>query len=473
MTSIRKRIIVRVMGLLVLGSVMLGLFSYLDAAHEVEELFDAQLAQSARVLAGLLSEPMAQLDHDVLARMLVESTADHPAIGHPYEAKVAYWVKDADGKLTAGSFSAPEFSLIDWSPGFATLVQPDNEWRTYVLTLPDSGLSIWVGERNDIRGETVSRIVLGTIVPDLVGIPLMLLLVWAAIGSGLKPLDRLAQQIRSRDPDSLVPITEPDLPQEVAPMQAAINRLLFQVKQLLAREQRFIADAAHELRTPLAVMKVHLDNARNEISAEQKDESLEQLQQAVERTTRLVSQMLELARLSDSAVANKVALNVPEETRSALSAIMPLALQKHQSLEVEAPTHGLCNQLFEPGAFKTLLPNLVGNAITHTTEGTRIIVSIKVHGENWCLCVDDSGAGVSDEDRELLVERFFSSGDTHGTGLGLSIAKRIVERHQGNLTLGISYLGGLQVRVCFPLHEFHEIDVKSRQTLPAKNRGSK
>ena len=352
-------------------------------------------------------------------------------------------------------------------------MQPDNEWRTYVLTLPDSGLSIWVGERNDIRGETVSRIVLGTIVPDLVGIPLMLLLVWAAIGSGLKPLDRLAQQIRSRDPDSLVPITEPDLPQEVAPMQAAINRLLFQVKQLLAREQRFIADAAHELRTPLAVMKVHLDNARNEISAEQKDESLEQLQQAVERTTRLVSQMLELARLSDSAVANKVALNVPEETRSALSAIMPLALQKHQSLEVEAPTHGLCNQLFEPGAFKTLLQNLVGNAITHTTEGTRIIVSIKVHGENWCLCVDDSGAGVSDEDRELLVERFFSSGDTHGTGLGLSIAKRIVERHQGNLTLGISYLGGLQVRVCFPLHEFHEIDVKSRQTLPAKNRGSK
>ena len=216
-------------------------------------------------------------------------------------------------------------------------------------------------------------------------------------------------------------------------------------------------------------MKVHLDNAREDISAEQKDESLEHLQHAVERTTRLVSQMLELARLSDSAVANKITLNVPEETRSALSDIMPLALQKHQSLEVDAQTNGLCNQLFEPGAFKTLLQNLVGNAITHTAEGTRIVVSLKIHRQNWCLCVDDSGAGVSEEDRELLAERFFSIGDTHGTGLGLSIAKRIVERHQGKLALDISYLGGLQVRVCFPLNEFHTIDTEPRQTLPAKN----
>ncbi len=460
MSSIRKRIIIRVMGLLVLGSVMLGLFSYLDAAHEVEELFDAQLAQSARVLAGLLSEPMAQLDHDVLARMLVESTADHPAIGHPYEAKVAYWVKDARGQLTAGSFSAPEFSLINWTPGFATLAQPDNDWRTYVLTLPDADLSVWVGERNDIRSETVSRIVLGTIVPDLIGIPLMLLLVWAAIGSGLKPLDRLAHQIRSRDPDSLVPITEPDLPQEIAPMQAAINRLLLQVRQLLTREQRFIADAAHELRTPLAVMKVHLDNARNEANPEQKDESLEHLHNAVERTARLVSQMLELARLSDTAITHKTVINILEETRSAISDIMPLALQRHQSLEVEAPAPGISEQAFEPGSFKTLLQNLVGNAITHTDEGTRIIVSIMIREHVWCLCVDDSGAGVSEEDRALLAERFFSSGDTHGSGLGLSIAKRIVERHQGTLVLDTSRLGGLQVRVCFPLNIFHTSDTK-------------
>ena len=108
MSSIRKRIIVRVMGLLILGSVLLGFFSYLDAAHEVEELFDAQLAQSARVLAGLLNEPVSQIDHDELTRILVETASSHPDIGHPYEAKVAYMVRDASEQVIAASFSAPD-----------------------------------------------------------------------------------------------------------------------------------------------------------------------------------------------------------------------------------------------------------------------------------------------------------------------------------------------------------------------------
>jgi len=472
MKSIRKRIIVRVMGLLVLGSLVLGMFSYRDAAHEVEELFDAQLAQSARVLAGLLSEPMAQIDHGELARALVESADKHPAIGHPYEAKVAYWVKDADGQMTAGSFSAPDVSLIDWTPGYSTLIRPADDWRAYVLTQADTGLSIWVGERSDIRGETVGKIVMGTILPDLIGIPLMLLLVWAAIGSGLKPLERLAAQVRSRDPDSLVPLTDPDLPQEVAPMQAAINRLLLQVKQLLAREQQFIADAAHELRTPLAVMKVHLDNARTTTDPEQQKESLAYLQQAVERTTRLVSQMLELARLSDTVAVDKIAIHVLEETRSALSAILPLALQKSQLLELEAPEHALPDQTFEPGAFKTLIQNLVGNAITHTPQGTRIVLSIDVKERDWCLGIDDSGPGVSEQDRARLADRFFSRGDTHGTGLGLSIVQRIVQRHQGVLTMDTSKLGGLQVKICFPVSEIHNGDTQASQTGMIKTAGS-
>lgn len=467
MNSIRKRIIVRVMGLLVLGSLLLGFFSYLDAAHEVEELFDAQLAQSARVLAGLLSEPIAQLDHDELARVLVETATRHPDIGHPYEVKVAYMVKDAEGQLIAGSFSAPDPILLDWTPGFSTLNRPDVDWRAYVLNQSDNSLSIWVGERSDIRNETVSRIVLGTIVPDLIGIPLMLLLVWAAIGSGLKPLERLAQQIRSRDADSLVPLTEPDLPQEVAPMQAAINRLLLQVKQLLSREQRFIADAAHELRTPLAVMKVHLDNACSAADPDLQKESLQHLHNAVERTTRLVSQMLELARLSDTVVVSKVPTNVYEEARAALSDIMPLALQKEQSLELETSGPSLPEQGFEPGAFKTLLQNVVGNAITHTPPGSRILIRLAAGeqpgAQEWCLSTHDSGPGVSEQDREQLAERFFSRGDTHGTGLGLSIVQRIVQRHQGRLSLGTSDLGGLLVQVCFPFNAFHKVDMNPVQ----------
>lgn len=451
MSSIRKRIIVRVMGLLILGSVLLGFFSYLDAAHEVEELFDAQLAQSARVLAGLLNEPVSQIDHDELTRILVETASSHPDIGHPYEAKVAYMVRDASEQVIAASFSAPDPVLLDWTPGFSTLTRPDSDWRAYVLNQRDASLSIWVGERSDIRDETVSRIVLGTIVPDLIGIPLMLLLVWAAIGSGLKPLDRLAQQIRSRDTDSLVPLTESDLPQEVAPMQSAINRLLSQVEQLLSREQRFIADAAHELRTPLAVMKVHLNNARSASDPSTRQESMQHLHDAVERATRLVSQMLELARLSDTVVVKKQPVNVYEEARMALSDIMPLALQKEQSLELEVFGRELPVQTLEPGALRTLIQNIVGNAITHTPLGSRIVLRITGDDNQWCLSAHDSGQGVSESDRAHLVDRFFSRGDTHGTGLGLSIVQRIVQRHQGSMSLGTSELGGLLVQVYFPV----------------------
>ncbi|MBJ55256.1 MAG: two-component sensor histidine kinase [Gammaproteobacteria bacterium] len=463
MSSIRKRIIVRVIGLLILGSVLLGFFSYLDAAHEVEELFDAQLAQSARVLAGLLNEPVSQIDHDELTRILVETASSHPDIGHPYEAKVAYMVRDASEQVIAASFSAPDPVLLDWTPGFSTLTRPDSDWRAYVLNQRDASLSIWVGERSDIRDETVSRIVLGTIVPDLIGIPLMLLLVWAAIGSGLKPLDRLAQQVRSRDTDSLVPLTESDLPQEVAPMQSAINRLLSQVEQLLSREQRFIADAAHELRTPLAVMKVHLNNARSASDPSTRQESMQHLHDAVERATRLVSQMLELARLSDTVVVKKLPVNVYEEARMALSDIMPLALQKEQVLELESSGRELDAQAFEPGALKTLLQNVVGNAITHTPHGTRIVVRISTDGQQWCLSTHDSGPGVAEDDRAQLADRFFSRGDTNGTGLGLSIVQRIVQRHQATMTLGTSDLGGLLVQICFPDNRIHQTDITLAQ----------
>ena len=135
--------------------------------------------------------------------------------------------------------------------------------------------------------------------PDLLGIPLMVLLVWFAIGSGLKPLDELARLIRLREPNSLQPIVLSDLPSELEPVQAALNRMLEQLHQLLAREQRFIADAAHELRTPLAVLKIHAENAMQATDPGEREQALQHLRQGVERATRLISQMLTLARLAD------------------------------------------------------------------------------------------------------------------------------------------------------------------------------
>lgn len=451
MTSIRRRILVRVLGLLVAGSLVLGLVSYWDAAHEVEELFDAQLGQSARVLVGLLSISRERVDHDELARALVESTGVIPVLGHRYESKLAFQVRDTDGRVIARSFNVPTLDAGQWRPGFAHLHQNDEHWRSYVLRDPETGLAIWVGELGDVRGELVHKIVRGTLIPDLVGIPLMLLLVWAAIGSGLRPLEKMARLIRQRDPHSLQPLVLQDLPLELEPMQAALNRLLEQLNELVAREQRFIADAAHELRTPLAVLQVHADNALGSSDPAQRDEALAHLRDGVRRATRLVSQLLTLARLGDEQQPERVPVRLLQTCRSELAALLPLALTRQQDLGLDAAEGLPATLRLEPGSLETLIQNLIGNAIQHCPPGSSIRLGVSRHDGLLRLSVDDSGPGVPPAERRRLSERFFTLGTARGAGLGLSIVQRIVERHGGHLELGDSALGGLNVTATLPL----------------------
>ncbi|HCP05534.1 MAG TPA: two-component sensor histidine kinase, partial [Pseudomonas sp.] len=184
MKSIRKRILVRVLGLLLVSTLIMGWASHHDSTHEVEELFDAQLGQSARVLIGLLGASQGQIPTEQLAQALLETSGEHPKLGHRYESKLAFQVRNAEGRVIARSFNVPPLTAADWQPGFADLQQAQHQWRSYVLESPDSGLAVWVGERSDVRGELVDKIVRGTLVPDLLGIPLLVLLVWFAIGSG-------------------------------------------------------------------------------------------------------------------------------------------------------------------------------------------------------------------------------------------------------------------------------------------------
>jgi len=451
MKSIRKRILVRVLGLLVIGTLIMGWASHHDSTHEVEELFDAQLGQSARVLIGLLGASQGQMSTEQLAQALLETTGEHPKLGHRYESKLAFQVRNANGTVIARSFNVPQLTDADWQPGFADLQQDNRQWRGYVLDSDESGLAVWVGERSDVRGELVDKIVRGTLVPDLLGIPLMVLLVWFAIGSGLKPLDELARLIRLREPNSLQPIVLSDLPSELEPVQAALNRMLEQLHQLLAREQRFIADAAHELRTPLAVLKIHAENAMQAADPGEREQALQHLRQGVERATRLISQMLTLARLADDQQRQRSPVALLESCRDEVAELLPLALRRNQELELISD-NGLPDKVdMEPGSLSTLLQNLVGNAIQHAPDGGRVLVSLQRRADQLLLRVEDSGDGVPEGDRERLLERFHTQGNSQGAGLGLSIVQRIVERHQGSLLLGDSPLGGLLVQASFPL----------------------
>src|SRR3990167_8449806 len=475
--SIRARTLVLVLSVLSFSMALISYRSYRDANHEIEELFDAQLAQSARLLQGMIGRDVSPASQHLLQAALDEAFAgqrqgvegDKLRAGHPYESKMAFQLLDNRGQLLLQSASAPNellAQLLVTLPGGSSVSAAaplpaglagyhegsagGYHWRGFLLhDLPDQRW-ILVGEREDLRGELVGLIARRIILPQLLALPILALLIWLAIGWGLAPLAQMASFIKSRAPDNLAPLLLAPLPRELEPMVAALNRLLQQIAQLLAREQRFLADAAHELRTPLAVLRIHAQNAQQAPDPIDRANALLQLGNGVERATRVVTQLLTLARLEPAAVQLSMGeLDFSALLRQELAELTPLALARQQELELQ--TEGDNFQLLADGpSLGTLLQNLVGNAVQYTPSGGRIRVCLEAKPATLLLRVQDSGPGVSAELREKLFERFFRQGMGQGAGLVLSIVQRVVELHAGSIDLRDSPFGGLEVLVTLP-----------------------
>lgn len=480
--SIRTRLLVL---LLLMLAASFGLIShkiYNDSVHEVRELFDAQLSQTARLLMGLVRHDLDDEGRREMQAVLDEALLLHKSqnpdnlLGHEYEGKLAFQMLDDDGKMLFQSASAPpgllndmieQLGLVlpnDGQPmrerlaqlaryliGYHTLSIGEHRWRVFVLH--DSRDYHWVlaGEREDVRGELIGKIAQRSLQPLLVGLPLVGLLLWLAVGWGLNPLQRMADAIRGRAPDSLAPLVFPPLPTELEPMAAALNRLLMQVNQLLDQEKRFIADAAHELRTPLAVLRIHAQNALEAPDAGDRDEALRQLAGGVDRATRVVAQLLTLARLDPNSVRLSMGnLDLLGFLRGELAELTPLALNRQQDLILEAREDADYQLIADAPSLGILLQNLVSNAVQYTPAGGCIQVHLLADEQALVLQVQDSGPGVPADMRERLFERFFRLGEGQGAGLGLSIVRRVVELHQGSISLEDSPLGGLQVSVRLP-----------------------
>jgi two-component system sensor histidine kinase QseC len=474
MRSIRSRTLVLVLGVLGLSLSLLSYRSYRDAQHEIEELFDAQLAQSARLLQGMVSHDMDEHGRQQLQAALDEAVslqryADDEASnrGHPYESKLGFQVFDGQGRALLQSASAPLGALDRLTgdraetAGLATLGERlvgyhdiaigGYRWRLFMLHDSRDDLWILVGEREDVRGELVEKIALRSLLPDLLGLPLLALLVWLAVGWGLRPLASMVQLLKTRDPDNLDPLLLAPLPQELEPMAASLNRLLAQVTDLLEREKRFLADAAHELRTPLAVLRIHAQNALEARDPQERDAALRHLGSGVERATRVVTQLLTLARLEPSAAQLAMTeLDLGTLLRDELAELTPLALNRHQELTLEIADGADTHLKGDAPSLATLLQNLVSNAVQYTPEGGQVQVRLEAQPENLVLRVLDSGPGVPAELRGKLFERFVRHGEGIGAGLGLSIVARVVELHRGRIELLDSPLGGLDVRVTLP-----------------------
>jgi len=453
MSSLRQRTLWRVILLMLLGTGLLALYNYRDSRHEINEVYDAHMAQNARLLQGVMNLPVQESNRESLYRAFNEALgkAGRHRVGHPYESKLAFQVWGDGARLLVHTASAPTLDPPPTAPGFYDFVSGDEQWRGFVLPVPEKQWVIWVGERDDVRYDLIDRIVRHTLLPFLLGSLGLALLVWAAIGWGLRPLQNMADVIRARHADSLEPLQLVPLPNELEPMQAAINRLLAQIEDLLRREHRFIADAAHEMRTPLAILRLHAQNAQAASTDAERQKALGFLIGGVDRLTRVVNQLLTLARVEPRLGQRATTLvDLGAVVTDVLAELTPWILDRglEPSLEIGEGDTGL---MIDAGALGIALQNLVSNAVEHSPPGGRITVSLRRLVNRFELIVEDEGPGIDQANLVRVFERFYSRNSPNGAGLGLSIVATIVERLGGQVRLENRATGGLAAVVALPL----------------------
>ena len=306
---------------------------------------------------------------------------------------------------------------------------------------PPALLLVQVAEGLESRTLLARDIVRGVIVPQFVIVPISILLVWFGLGQGIIPLNELQARIRRRRPDDLSPIDQREAPEEIAPLVDSINGLLGRLGQNIVAQKRFIANAAHQLKTPLAGLRMQAELAARQSDPQELRASLRQISLSVVRTTRLVNQLLLLARAENQGVAAHGALSTLDlrlPVREAMQELAPLAFDKGLELEHDAPE----TPLWVRGhalLLQELTKNLLDNAIAYTPRGGSVTVRLKADAVNWrgLLSVEDSGLGIAAADRELVFLPFYRVlGTGHdGSGLGLSIVQEIARQHSAIVEL--------------------------------------
>jgi len=306
---------------------------------------------------------------------------------------------------------------------------------------------VQVAETLEKRSVLATEIVKGVMLPQFVILPIAVLLVWLALVQAIKPLNRLEHRIRARKPDDLSPIDAQAVPLEVAPLVSSVNDLLLRLKDSIATQKRFLADAAHQLKTPLAGLRMQADLAQREgADAQELKQSLRQIGLASIRATHTVNQLLALARAESSGSAMpRQPCDLAELTMSVVRDSVPRAIEKHIDLGYEGAEPGAPGGqlLGNPTLLKELVRNLVDNAINYTPSSADKpgVITARVvtdpGGETALLQVEDSGPGVPLAERELIFQPFYRALGTEadGSGLGLPIVLEIAQQHQATVTL--------------------------------------
>lgn len=435
--SLQARLLVPLLVLVAVIWLGAAVATGLDTRHELDELLDGHLAQAAALLVVQQTSPGD--DDDV---------ADAPSL-HKYAPKVAFQMFH-EGQLVMRSANAGLTPMSVTTSGFDTVrLEDGTQWRVFGTRGAERDVQVYVGEQTSSRSAILWVVLRGMLWPLGVALPLLAMAGWWAVRQGLAPVRRLSHELAERQAQTLERVTLGDMPAEMRPLIQALNDLFDRIEHMIVAERRFTADAAHELRTPIAAIRAQAqvamgagdDNA-------QRSHALQSTLAGCDRATHLVEQLLTLARLESGASAPANSVNLSATTRRVAADLAGTALERNQVLALNAAD--TCTIAGDETLIAVLVRNLIDNAIRYTPQGGQIQISVLCESGHAILRVEDSGPGMTNVDAARLGERFFRVLGTNetGSGLGWSIVKRIAQALDARVQTSHSeLLGGLAVSV--------------------------
>lgn len=443
--SLRLQLLVSLSGLFLAAWTILVLLDLYNGRQIVAELMDDHLAQTGNLLMGITLHELAETD-PAYSLQLEEVL---PAAIYHGNLAFRIWLQ---GNLLLASDHAPPFQYAA-PTGYADTNFKEG-WRVLTLHHEEQAITVSVGMPYLVIFEKMGQIALQLLLPLVITLPLMGLSIWFGVRHGLQPLRRVAAEIAKRSPTLLDPVNATATPEEILPLIRSLNHLLVRLRHTLEAERRFTAHAAHELRTPLASLKVQAQVALRSTEEQTRTLALQKMVASADRSTHLVQQLLTLARLDTRSASQHRQLFSPGfVVQELLAEIAPEAMEKSLELELSNLLPAARDQLLGmPGAFAILARNLVDNAIRYTPAHGKVTVVLQACEEGIHLLVDDNGPGIAADQRSEMFETFRRGAvqDTLGCGLGLSIVAAIVSLHQGTIALQDSPLGGLRAKVYLP-----------------------
>lgn len=417
----------RLVALFVAALLVIGVFtlvvSYAVTYVELGELLDAHLVQTANLLAAKNAQGILTNDAARLPTLYSSSRS------------AAFQVWHGGRTLIWQSSNAPAQTLGSELEGFTEHSIDGITWRVFTTWDEAHENLIHVGEKNPTRAHLLRDVIGHMLAPLGVALALLAALLWLAVGAGLRPLARVAGAVARRDPQRLDRIDAGDTPHEVRPLIEQLNLLFARIETSLDDTRRFTADAAHELRTPLAAIRAQAQMAAASQDDTQRTHALQQVLQACDHASRLIEQLLTLARLDINQQTAAGTIDLRGQVAESLGDIAQTALEREIELILEEGETPVIDG--RDGLLRILWRNLLDNAIRYSPPGCEILVRIRHEGSLVCVDVIDNGPGIAPEERQRAFDRFhriLGSGQP-GSGLGLSIALRIAELHAGSITL--------------------------------------